>query len=123
MRRLPRRASTAMTAHANRILGHPQCYAREMGDCSTGISKEHYVSAVVLRGVSLGEPTVLVQNLSFQQPGTLEGRGISSLVAKVLCEKHNSALSIFDGAGSTLFSGMDRIDSAAGKAGEPPETI
>jgi hypothetical protein len=76
-----------------------------------------------LRGVSLGEPTVLVQNLSFQQPDTLEGKGISGLVAKVLCEKHNSALSGFDGAGSTLFAGMDGIDSAAGKTGVPPETF
>ena len=41
----------------------------------------------------------------------------------MLCEKHNAALSIFDGAGSTLFSGMDRIDSAAGRAGEQPETF
>jgi hypothetical protein len=91
-----------------------------LGDCSTAISKEHYVSAVVLRGVSLGEPTVLVQNLSFQQPGTLEGRGINSLVAKVLCEKHNAALSIFDAAGNALFTGMDGIDSTVGKAGEQP---
>src|SRR5262249_40314032 len=28
-----------------------------------------------------------------------------------------------DGAGNTLFAGMDRIDSAAGKAREPPETF
>jgi hypothetical protein len=112
-----------MSARTDRFFGHPQCYARELGDCSTGISKEHYVPAVVLRGVSLGEPTVLVQNLSFQQPGMLEGRGISSLAAKVLCEKHNAALSVFDNAGSTLFAGMDRMDSAAGRAGAPPETF
>ncbi len=112
-----------MSARSNRLFGHPQCYARELGDCSTAISKEHYVSAVVLRGVSLGEPTVLVQNLSFQQPGTLEERGISSLAAKVLCEKHNAALSVFDGAGNALFVGMDRMDSAAGKVGTPPETF
>src|SRR5262249_46589640 len=111
--------STAMSAQADRIFRHPACYARELGDCSTAISKEHYVSAVVLRGVSLGEPTVLVQNLSFQQPGTVESKGISGLVAKVLCEKHNSALSGFDGAGNTLFAGMDGIDSAVGKAGVP----
>ncbi len=111
-----------MSARTDRFFGHPQCYARELGDCSTGIVKEHYVSAVVLRGVSLGEPTVLVQNLSFQHPGTLEGRGIRSLVAKVLCEKHNAALSAFDGAGHALFGGMDRMDSAAGKVGTPPET-
>lgn len=71
-----------MSDQANRIFGHPQCYARELGDCSTGISKEHYVSAVVLRGVSLGEPTVLVQNLSLQQLDTLKGKGTSGLVER-----------------------------------------
>ena len=143
-----------MTAQANRIFGHPQCYAWELGDCSTGISKEHYVSAVVLRGVSLGKPTVMgigrLLHGNQQRALRLGGRvawrlpwradrprpepllptawyvgreGDRSLVAKVLCEKHNAALSIFDGAGSTLFSGMDRIDSAAGRAGEQPETF
>jgi hypothetical protein len=102
---------------------HPQCYARALRDCSGQISREHYVSAVVLRGVSLGEPTVLVQNLSFQQPGTVESKGISGLVAKVLCEKHNSALSGFDVAGNSLFAGMDGIDSTAGKAGVPAEAF
>jgi hypothetical protein len=41
----------------------------------------------------------------------------------ILCDKHNAALSVFDSAGDTLFAGMDAIDSAAGKAGVPPETF
>jgi hypothetical protein len=107
-----------MNAKVKTPFAHPDCYARDLRDCSRKISREHYVSGVVLRGVSLGEPFVLVQNLSFQQPNTLEGRGINSLVAKVVCEKHNGALSDFDDAGNSLFLGMDRMDSAAGIGGE-----
>ena len=94
-----------------------------MSRYSRRVCREHYVSQAVLRGVSLGEQTVLVQHLSFQQPDTPEGRGINSLVARVLCEKHNGMLSDFDKAGSSLFSGMDRMDSSAGRAGEHPEVI
>jgi hypothetical protein len=102
---------------------HPECYARSLRDCSERISREHYVSAVVLRGVSVGEACVLVQNLSFQQTkDTPQKMGISSLVGKILCRKHNSALSGLDDAGKTLFDGMDRMDATSGKAGEKHET-
>ncbi len=102
---------------------HPDCYASQLGGCSTQISKEHYVSDAILRLVSLGEPSVLVRNLKFQSPETVEPKGISNLVAKVLCSKHNSDLSRFDSAGQSLFAGMDQIDSTAGKAHEAPATI
>jgi hypothetical protein len=94
---------------------HPNCYAGQLGDCSPQISKEHYVSDGVLRAVAQGNSEVLVRNLAFQRGGTLEAKEINSLVAKVLCEKHNSELSSFDVAGLSLFSAMDQIDSAAGK--------
>jgi len=102
---------------------HPDCYAAELEECSTQISKEHYVSNTVLRLISLGEPCVLVRNLRFQSPETLEPIGISNLVAKVLCSKHNSDLSRFDCAGQSVFDGMDQIDSAAGKPDTLPATI
>jgi hypothetical protein len=112
-----------MLNHPNNTFSHPDCYAAELGGCSTQISKEHYVSDAILRLVSLGEPAVLVRNLVFQSPQTLEPRGISNLVAKVLCSKHNSDLSRFDCAGQALFAGMDQIDSAAGKPDQLPTTI
>jgi hypothetical protein len=52
-----------------------------------------------------------------------EKKGIGSLVAKVLCSKHNSDLSPFDVAGISLVSGMDQIDRAAGKVEEEDETF
>ena len=95
-----------------RFFGNPNCYARALGDCSARINREHYVSSSVLSDVAEGEASVLVQNLGFQQKkGELEGRGISSLVARVLCEKHNEALGPFDATGCGLFAAMDRINS------------
>lgn len=108
-----------MAGHSHNTFAHPECYAGQLGDCSTQISKEHYVSDAILRLVSLGESSVLVRNLKFQPPETLEPRGISNLVAKILCRNHNSSLSRFDSAGESLFSGMDQIDSAAGKRDVP----
>ena len=104
-----------MSQQPDTTFAHPDCYARELGGCSRQISKEHYVSDAILRQVSLGESRVLVRNLQFQNPNTQERLGISSLVAKVLCSKHNSDLSDFDVAGLSLFVGMDQIDGAAGK--------
>jgi len=112
-----------MVNQPNNTYAHPSCYAAELSDCSTQISKEHYVSDSILRLVSLGEPSVLVRNLRFQSPETLEPKGISNLVAKVLCSNHNSDLSRFDCAGQSLFDGMDQIDSAAGKPDKLPATI
>jgi len=100
---------------------HPDCYARDLGDCSQKLSREHYVSDAILQIVSLGKPSVLVRNLTFQQTDTQQEIGIGSLVAKVLCDKHNSTQSNFDAAGLALVSGMNRIDSAAGKSGQPQE--
>lgn len=112
-----------MEYRINKSFAHPDCYAGELGGCSKIISREHYVSAAILRIVSLGESSVLVRNLSFQSTETLESKGIDNLVAKVLCSKHNNELSRFDCAGLALFDGMDQIDSAAGKADVLASTI
>lgn len=112
-----------MAHQTTNSFAHSHCYAAELGGCSTQISREHYVSDSILRLVSLGQPSVLVRNLKFQTPETLEPKGINNLVAKVLCSKHNSELSRFDDAGKSLFDGIDQIDSAAGKPEESPATI
>ncbi|MGA2033856.1 MAG: hypothetical protein ABSG68_16540 [Thermoguttaceae bacterium] len=111
-----------MPQQPDAAFAHPDCYARELGGCSRQISKEHYVSDAILRQVSLGEPSVLVRNLHFQEPSTQERKGISSLVAKVLCSKHNSHLSPFDVAGFSLVSGMDEINRTVGQV-EDEETF
>jgi hypothetical protein len=91
-------------------MNNPDCFAGALGDCCAEISGEHYSSEVILRRISRNKRAVLVKNLPFQVPEALQEIGIKSLVASVLCRKHNSALAQFDSAGGELFARMDEID-------------
>jgi len=74
-----------------------------MGGCCAEINLEHYVSESILELVyaRFGAVTgfVLVQNLTFQDPDTLEQKGIGDLTARILCTVHNGLLSPFDSVG------------------------
>ena len=42
------KASSTRPAGPSTGYSHPSCYAKELSDCSTGISKEHYISKGLL---------------------------------------------------------------------------
>ena len=70
---------------------HPKCYARALADCATQRSKEHYISKKLLK--RLGN--------SFVLDGVSWHDGPRDTVpdefqAKVLCTRHNTALSPLD---------------------------
>ncbi|HEX3148022.1 MAG TPA: hypothetical protein VHR66_08050 [Gemmataceae bacterium] len=98
-------------------MDNSDCFAGALNDCSPEISGEHYTSNLILRRVSRGKPSVLVKNLPFQPPETLQHFGISSLVANVLCREHNSRLSGFDTEGGKLFAALDDIDQQVSTGG------
>ncbi|MGE0396458.1 MAG: hypothetical protein AB7T06_07050 [Kofleriaceae bacterium] len=95
------------------------CYARLLRDCDGRISAEHYVSDALLRRF---KPDFTVEGPSW---ATVAKRvGPSALTAKVLCQRHNEALSGLDAmigefydflraaiigphAGSRIFDGED----------------
>jgi hypothetical protein len=86
---------------------HPACFARDLGDCSSKISREHYISESVL-GLFGGEG-ITVSGLP-GQPGLpwlahAEEKEVSlaSLTAKMLCERHNQALSALDATAANFF--------------------
>ena len=85
---------------------HPNCHAAALKDCSPKISGEHTVSNAILRAISLGQKTVEVSGKIWQPPGVCQKVGIKSLVANILCERHNNALSGFDAAGSGFFEAI-----------------
>jgi hypothetical protein len=70
------------------------CYLGYTNDCGGGLSREHYVSRAVLE--ELSEPTVAIDGFHWQAPGEQKAVGINSLTAKILCSRHNSALSLLD---------------------------
>lgn len=72
------------------------CWASTLEDCGRGKSREHYISD----GIFDGE-TVTAVGLPWcrDKPVTI---GMRSAVAKILCGKHNSALSRFDAEAAKL---------------------
>lgn len=70
-----------------------QCWARSRGGCAGGMSNEHLIS----RGL-FDDQVIEVQGFSWCRDKTVRV-GLSSLVSKILCQRHNSQLADVDAAG------------------------
>jgi hypothetical protein len=81
------------------------CYAASLGDCSATISREHYITQGVLK--LIGDP-ITVGGFPWLcgKEKTLATKG---LTAKILCDRHNSALAGLDEVGIRFF---ERIRAA-----------
>jgi len=89
---------------------HPRCYARSLQDCSRQISNEHYISKSVL---DLFSPAAIkISGISWLERGKSKELSIATLSSKVLCNRHNEALSPLDTLAKKFFS------VALGRAGE-----
>ena len=77
------------------------CYLEQHGVCSAKLSREHYVSATVLKAIAPNRD-ITIGGLAWQEPNTLQGVGLGSLQSKVLCSDHNSLLSPLDAAAGHL---------------------
>lgn len=80
-----------------------QCYADMLGDCSGGVSREHYISRSVLEVVG---KKVQVSGLPWQKPNEIMTVGTSALTAKILCMHHNSLLSRLDTSAKEFVVGL-----------------
>lgn len=78
--------------------GHPKCYLRGSLDCSQKITSEHYVSRAILAQFD----RITLRGIPWAIGGRAEV-GINSLVAKVLCQRHNAALSPLDAMAAHAF--------------------
>jgi hypothetical protein len=78
------------------------CWAGSLGGCSQKLSREHLVSAgLFTEGVEVhGFPWCKDKPVRI---------GISSLTKKILCEKHNNALSPIDSIGQSAFVTMQEF--------------
>ena len=75
---------------------HPGCYACHDQDCSRDISKEHFISEVLLRRIQSPGAISKVAGFAWQAPQTFDRVLIKDLAAHILCERHNSRLSRLD---------------------------
>ena len=71
---------------------NPRCYLNFTGNCSQNISREHYISRTVLEMF----PKLTSRGMPWELPGSEREIGIESFTSKILCERHNSALSPLD---------------------------
>ena len=90
------------------------CWASPLADCGGKISREHLISQALFE-----EKSIVVKGLDWcsDEAKTI---GLSSLVAKILCEKHNSSLSDLDSAALDAFDVLRetvRLNSVRGKLG------
>lgn len=86
---------------------HPACYAAAIANCSTDISREHYISRAVLDEIGKAP---LVAGLAFLD-GAAKRIATSGLVGKMLCGRHNGMLSPLDGEAVKTFRALRRFEA------------
>jgi hypothetical protein len=93
------------TGHA-----HPGCYASCLNDCSEKLSREHFVSESLLEKLNeLGG--LRVQGLSWMKGGESKALPPSAMASKILCDRHNAALSGLDSLAVRFFGAFSpRMD-------------
>ena len=81
---------------------NPRCYARVLADCGRQLSREHYISESIL--VLMNAKQIVAMGFPWLGPGELRRVSPESLTAKVMCTRHNSALSGLDSTDLLLFN-------------------
>ena len=90
-----------------------RCYVSPLGGCGTKITKEHFISRNILEKIT-------TNTLRFDGAAHFFGGkqnieiGIDDFCAKVLCDKHNSSLSVLDDAAGLAFSTIEALARACG---------
>lgn len=113
---MPRRASNTKPAPPRTGYAHRRCYALELDDCSKDLSREHYISAGLLKEIGDFDVT----GLGFVADETK--LPVAALTSKILCRRHNSALSPLDVAAASFFVALRHFDHGFRDEIEAPTT-
>ena len=97
-----------------RTNGIEGCWAGPLGNCGGGISREHLVSECVFPGQS-----IFVRGLDWCLNEPKEVR-IETLTAKILCKRHNSALSELDSEAGRAFDSIREFARTKTERGKMP---
>lgn len=90
-------------------LSNPECYAHTTNDCSSDISREHFISHDVLRCFETGG-TLGLAGAPWQEAGTEKSLPPERLSSKILCGRYNQALSPLDAEAGRLFRTIGAFD-------------
>ena len=88
---------------------HNRCYANGDSNCSTKISKEHFISANLLRRIQLND-TAKIAGLAWQEREKFDIVPIKSLASNILCKRHNEALNPLDAVVGSFADTIKRFD-------------
>ncbi|BBX38909.1 hypothetical protein X011_25570 [Mycobacterium tuberculosis variant microti OV254] len=88
----------ARTGYAN-----PGCYARVSNDCSEDLTLEHYISDDLLKSIAWDGKAVLVRGAAWLPSQTGKSVGVKSFSSRMLCGRHNRALSPLDHTATDYF--------------------
>lgn len=111
-RLLPLAAIVPSGSTTDPFYAHPRCFAAAMGNCSKTISREHYISHGIYRQIEktyTPGDRLKVGGLPWQPPSGLQEVSSERLTSKVLCKKHNEALSVLDSVGVSFFRAFHQI--------------
>jgi hypothetical protein len=87
------------TGYAN-----PGCYARASMDCDEALTREHFITDDVLGTISADGKVVVVEGAAWQDKTERRKTiGRASLSRKMLCRRHNNALSPLDKMAAEFF--------------------
>ncbi len=80
------------------------CYARASKDCDEELTREHFISDDVLSAISADGKVVVVEGAAWQDKTERRKTiGRESLSRKMLCRRHNNALSSLDKMAAEFF--------------------
>jgi hypothetical protein len=85
------------------------CYASAFSDCSTKISREHFLSEGILKILNENR-SLTVAGFPWLKTGEHKNLHPSSLTGNVLCARHNSALSPLDKVAIRFFRALRQIE-------------
>ncbi|MHB1344031.1 MAG: hypothetical protein ACYCX3_06695 [Thermoleophilia bacterium] len=82
------------------------CFAAPLGDCGARLTREHYVSESLLHELNRRHG-LSVSGFPWQAAGEVQVLTPNALASKILCDRHNSALSALDATARSLFRAFD----------------
>lgn len=77
------------------------CYMAATADCGGGLSREHYISRGLIDG-----PELRIRGMPWQR-GKVVRYAPDNLVARILCQRHNSAMSPLDAHAIRFFRAVE----------------
>jgi hypothetical protein len=82
---------------------NPKCYAQVLNDCDEKITAEHIVSRSVLNLIEIPRKLMKISGAHWISHGEEKSVALNELKSKVLCKRHNQALSGLDDIGKKFF--------------------